>query len=369
MGMNILYGVVGEGMGHATRSSVIIQHLLERGHRVKVLASSRAYDFLAARFQDVDAIQGLHLVYEDNTIRKAKTLLSNLIAMPKNITTNIGRYFHLVGDFKPDLVISDFDSFTYLYAKRHNIPVISIDNMQAIDRCIHPDLPRYERPNYRLTKTFIKGKLPHCDHYLISAFAPMLVRKARTSLVPPILRPEILKAQAKEGDHILVYQTSPSFQNLLPALQDMKGVKFKVYGLRRREDLGNVQLYDFDETGFINDLASAKAVIANGGYSLMSEAIYLKKPMLCVPVAGQFEQTFNGVYLQSQGYGEVWDGLDPDLIVHFIQNLSTYRRALSQHNQVGNDLLFAKLDQCLAKIASGIRHPAGDPQISMDWAA
>ena len=32
--MRILYGVVGEGMGHATRSRVVIAHLLEQGHEV-----------------------------------------------------------------------------------------------------------------------------------------------------------------------------------------------------------------------------------------------------------------------------------------------------------------------------------------------
>ncbi|MGH9333683.1 MAG: glycosyltransferase family protein, partial [Vicinamibacteria bacterium] len=34
--MRILYGVVGEGMGHATRSAVVIEHLLSAGHEVKV---------------------------------------------------------------------------------------------------------------------------------------------------------------------------------------------------------------------------------------------------------------------------------------------------------------------------------------------
>src|SRR5687767_7766027 len=35
--MRILYGVVGEGMGHATRSRVVLAHLLASGHEVKVV--------------------------------------------------------------------------------------------------------------------------------------------------------------------------------------------------------------------------------------------------------------------------------------------------------------------------------------------
>ena len=44
--MRILYGVVGEGMGHATRSRVVIEHLLAQGHEVHVVVSGRAQRFL-----------------------------------------------------------------------------------------------------------------------------------------------------------------------------------------------------------------------------------------------------------------------------------------------------------------------------------
>ena len=40
--MRILYGVVGEGMGHATRSRVVIEHLLARGPIIDLPALARA---------------------------------------------------------------------------------------------------------------------------------------------------------------------------------------------------------------------------------------------------------------------------------------------------------------------------------------
>ena len=40
--MRVLYGVNGEGMGHATRSRVVIDDLLER-HDVRVMASQAAF--------------------------------------------------------------------------------------------------------------------------------------------------------------------------------------------------------------------------------------------------------------------------------------------------------------------------------------
>ena len=38
-------------------------------------------------------------------------------------------------DFEPELVFSDFESWAALYARNHFLPVVSIDNMQVINRC------------------------------------------------------------------------------------------------------------------------------------------------------------------------------------------------------------------------------------------
>ena len=51
--MRILYGVVGEGMGHAIRSKTICEHLVSEGHEVKIVVSGRAHALLAASFDDV----------------------------------------------------------------------------------------------------------------------------------------------------------------------------------------------------------------------------------------------------------------------------------------------------------------------------
>src|SRR5690606_15289214 len=50
--MKILYGVVGEGMGHAIRSGVVLEWLLEQGHQVQVVASGRAHGYLKERVPD-----------------------------------------------------------------------------------------------------------------------------------------------------------------------------------------------------------------------------------------------------------------------------------------------------------------------------
>lgn len=360
MGLKILYGVVGEGMGHATRSSVIIQHLLSRGHQVRAVASQRAFTFLQSRFEEVGKIHGLHIKYDDEGVQRRKTFLSNVLQLPENLTTNIGQYFETVSSFDPDLVISDFDSFTYLYATNHRKPIVSIDNMQILNRCRHDHLPRGHVNDFRIAKALVKSKLPGCNHYFITSFFFPPIRKKRTTLYPPILRQAILEATPTAGNHILVYQTSTNCNAILPTLQRLKQYEFRVYGLNRAEDLGNVKLNKFSEEGFIHDLSSCRAVVANGGFSLMGEAVYLHKPVMSIPVQGQFEQVLNAHYLHQLGYGEYWDTLDEDLLVHFLKNLPTYQKNLNAYKQDGNTKLFAALDEYLPLIASGHEIPGID---------
>ena len=47
--VRILYGVTGEGMGHATRSKVVLSHLVEQ-HDLQVVVSGRAHAFLSRSF-------------------------------------------------------------------------------------------------------------------------------------------------------------------------------------------------------------------------------------------------------------------------------------------------------------------------------
>lgn len=42
--------------------------------------------------------------------------------------------------------------------------------------------------------------------------------------------------------------------------------------------------------GFLQDLASAKAVMATAGFTLISESLQLGKPYLAMPMDGQYEQ-------------------------------------------------------------------------------
>ena len=98
--MRVLYGLVGDGLGHAIRSSVVIEHLLADGHEVHLVASGRAIPYLEERFSDVTEIWGLSMVLKNNEVSKRLTAAHNiagaLTGLPGNVITHVivGQWRH-----------------------------------------------------------------------------------------------------------------------------------------------------------------------------------------------------------------------------------------------------------------------------------
>lgn len=353
--MRILYGVVGEGMGHAMRSRVVLEELTKR-HQVQVVVSGRAYEYLKARASEqlgVKKIWGYSVVCEDNEVQRFKTLLENVKGAVRGWPQNVRAYFDLAEKFQPQVVISDFESWSYLFAKNHGLPVLSVDNMQIIDRCAHaPEILQGLGADFPLTKAIVKTKVAGAFHYYVTTFFRPPLRKARTSLHPPILRPEILAARSEPGGHLLVYQTSTS-NAALPEILGRCGVECRIYGLRRdlpgdvRE--GNLVYRPFSEAGFIEDLRTARGVVASAGFTLMGEAVYLHKPMLAIPIGKQLEQVLNARYLQAEGYGLAADEITSQQLGTFLERLPDLQQRLAGYAQDGNRDLLSALERGIAR--------------------
>jgi len=354
--MRILYGVAGEGMGHATRSRVVIEHL-SREHQVELVDSGRAHDYLKALEHDrlgVNRIWGLSIVYRDNEVQQLRTILSNVRSglgggLPRNLKT----YFDLSMQFRPDVVVSDFETWSYLYGRLHRLPVVSLDNNQIVNRCAFPpEVLAGKETEYLTAKAIVKAKLPGCFHYLITSFFRPHITHPRTSLHPPVLRPEIRAARAEPGQHLLVYQTSTS-NTALPEILAGTGRECRIYGLRR--DLGaevregKLRYRPFGEAAFIEDLRTARAVISGGSFTLMSEAIHLGRPMLSVPVKKQFEQILNGRYLEQLGFGLTAEEVTAAKVGELLERADEFERNLAAAPHPGHEETLASLEAVLAR--------------------
>lgn len=356
--MRILYGVNGEGMGHATRSQVVVESLLA-ANEVRVVASGAAYSYLSGVLPDVEEIMGAKFVMEDGAIRRWATVRQNATDVVGGAPKSIRHWIEMMHGWRPDVVVTDFEPLAAAYARISRTPLIAVDNINMLDRCKHDEeIVAGHREDYAIARTVARSMVPNAVRYIVTTFFRPPLAREQTMLVPPILRQEIVAAEPEEGEHLVVYSSGE--ESALAALR-ASGVPCRVYGMRGgpREDTvdGNLEFKPRSEEGFVEDLRTARGVVAGGGFSLMSEAVYLGKPMLAMPLLGQFEQTMNSRYLQREGYGMAATELTAEIVARFIDGTDGYRERLAAYEQRGNEVA---LQTIADRVAAAARAPAAE---------
>jgi uncharacterized protein (TIGR00661 family) len=328
-------------------------HLRDQGHELWLVSYDRGYRNLKDDFR-VFETEGLSIASADNEVSIFKTVMENLRRLPEGHRRFQELRAQVFDSFQPDCVITDFEPMTAYIAHHREIPLISIDNQHRM-RYVNYDCPADLLFDSRVTKNIIRAMVPHPDVSLVTTFCFGEVRNDRTFLFPPILRREVLALQPRSGDHILVYVTS-QFDTLLDELRQFGRERFLVYGYDRSEQDGALTFKPFSKDGFLQDLAACKAVIATAGFTLISEALCLKKPYLALPMQGQFEQQLNGYQLNQLGYGKSIDEVRTESISDFLYRIPDFNARLSKYKAGDNSEIKSKLDELLADNLGLLRH-------------
>jgi uncharacterized protein (TIGR00661 family) len=350
--MRVLYGVNGEGMGHATRSEVVIHELLRR-HDVRVVASGAALRHLTGRLPRVKEVFGPTFAMGDGQIQRWHTVLQNIRLARRELPEAVRLWIQEVDEWKPDVVISDFEPLSGMFARWTRTPLLAVDNINMIDRCRHDrEIIGHEREDFLLARAVVRSMVPGAGQYMVLTFFRPPIARQGTTLVPPIVRPEIAAAESVDGDHLVVYSSGE--KRVLDALRST-GVRCLVYGMRGGPDEpvidGNLEFRPHSNEGFVEALRTARGVVAGGGFSLMSEAVYLGKPLFAVPLRGQFEQLMNARYLQRMGYGMCAERITKDALAEFLERLPGLERSLADYEQLGNSVTLQTIEERAAQVA------------------
>jgi uncharacterized protein (TIGR00661 family) len=341
----IVYGVSGEGSGHSSRAREMIGHLEAVGHIVKVVSYDRGYNNLKAEF-DVFETEGLHITSSDNRVSKVKTFTDNLQRLPEGHRKLQALRKEIFKTFQPDCVITDFEPMTAYLANHYDLPLITIDNQQRLRYMSYP-CPARLRNDRRMTVGIIRAMVPRPDISLITTFYQGKAKNNRSFFSPPILRKEVLSLQPHDGDHILIYLTS-GFDTFLKKLRLFNREQFIVYGYDRDDREDHITYKPFSKDGFLQDLASCKAVMATAGFTLMTESFYLRKPYLTLPMHGQFEQEINGFLMAKLKYGINLRRVNAQAIGNFLYRLPDFKDELSNYQAADNSQIKDRLEELLA---------------------
>ena len=112
----VFYCVCGEGMGHAIRTSVIVDRIKDK-YDVYIFSSDRAYAYLKSKFDNVYEIGGFNTVYINNKVNNLKTLSEALKRNPTNIRVGYENLYKKAAQLKPDVIVTDFEIYATMLSK------------------------------------------------------------------------------------------------------------------------------------------------------------------------------------------------------------------------------------------------------------
>jgi len=311
----VLYGIQGEGRGHASRSLHIIHQLMKKGYDVHIFSGGDALTLLDGKRIPINKIPILHFYNgKKDHLSLLKTAYRNFFQF-LDLILCIGRRYNAVLEkvvqLKPDFIITDFEPYLSKIAKKQGIPNLAINHQQIF---LESKLPRLKgiRKFIKLLifKIIIKILAGKPDRVITSSFyhfAPKQNSNAR--FVGPFISELIYRHKVVTGNHITVYLKDAAYLTyLLPIISDFKSTHFQIFShweTKTKPELEtHIKLFSIDQKKFIASLASSKALITTAGNQVIGEAAFMGKPILAFPKLGDVEQEINGKALTFSGFGE-----------------------------------------------------------------
>lgn len=281
--MNILYGIQGTGNGHISRSRELVKEL-KKYNKVFCIFSGRDKNnyFDIDEFKPYEIYKGLTFQKKNGKIDFAETLINidvfSFLKDIKKIPLNF------------DLVITDFEPITSLFARKNNIPSIGISHQYSFNLSF-----------------FLSKDIDPLSKYIMKNFAPadreigLHWASFEKDIFHPIL-PDIKNDEI--DDFYLVYLPWEKKEKI--KFLNKFNEKFIVYD-KRNISSKNIKHKKPNRDGFIKDLSRCKGVICNSGFQLLTEAIYLNKKIFTKPMNNQSEQISNAKIINSMSLGQVGD--------------------------------------------------------------
>lgn len=326
----ILYGVCGEGLGHASRSRILINYLKKQGHDIRIAAGNKAYRYLSKEFEHVYEVESPRFIYKRNQASLFWTIIWTLYRLGVSAPHSFLKIRTIIKEFKPELLITDAEPISHAAARISGVKRISIDNPHVL---LHRKykVKFGEYLSWFILLIAIKISILGADKYIIYDFSDEQLNNPHLLFLKPLIQEGILKQKPTYGDHIFVYQTLNPSGNICKMLKNIDET-FVIYGSNKDLVDGNLVFKTFNDDEFYRDIANAKAIMTNGGFTVISEALYLKKPIYSLPINYQFEQVLNGKFVEQLGAGVYHKKLSEENLRNFLGNLDVYQKNLKTYN-------------------------------------
>jgi len=283
--MKILYAIQGTGNGHITRAIEVIDYLKEKGD-LDLLVSGIQSD-IELPFEVKYKFSGLSFIFGKNGgIDFWKTFLKlKSTKLLKDIKTL------KVKDY--DLIISDFEPISVWAAIKANKTCVGLSNQVAT---LHPLAPKPKKDD-------LMGRM------VLQHYAPTQInygihfKSLDENVFTPIIRKEVRAINPTNEGHFTVYLPSYDDIKIIKRLKKIPQIEWQVFSKHNKKayKIANVSIAPIDKKLFLKSIASASGVLTNAGFGTTSEALFLRKKLLVIPMKKQYEQQCNAAMLEEMG--------------------------------------------------------------------
>lgn len=281
----MFYAVQATGNGHISRANVLYPYFREYGEVDFLLSGSNST--LNTDFPIKFRSKGLSLAYAEcgglhygKTIRKA-----NLVSAMRDA--------HSLPLEKYDLIINDFDFITSYACRTKRLKSIQFGHQASFQS--------YNTP--RPSQKSLVGEMILKYYATASDYVGLHFRPYDEFIYTPIIKQEIVNAKPADHGHITVYL--PSFEpcKIKKLLRSLSPVEVHWF-LPNTEVVikkGNITYFPVNGEFFNESLIFCHGIITGGGFETPSEALYLNKKLLSVPIVSHYEQRCNAAALALLG--------------------------------------------------------------------
>jgi UDP:flavonoid glycosyltransferase YjiC (YdhE family) len=308
----ILLLVNGLGLGNSTRCYAVIQRLLAAGAEVEVMTSDNGLWFFADKPEvgRVTEIPSLRYGQKEGRINITATL-SQVATMLDTIRRAEAVVTNTIARFRPAAVVTD-SIYSLQPVRRAGLPLAAINNADmVVRRMLGGGWPAAVLPQFLAVEL---------SDYLLHRLLPDLVISPRLDpaetteagpfrRVGPIVRAACRPEPARSGrpERVVVMLSGSVFGSPVALGCRRPGLTIDVVG--RPAPSGGMIPEGVFYHGKVRDsltlMRDADLVVVNGGFSAVSEALFLRKPMVVIPVPRHAEQWANGESIRRLGLGIV----------------------------------------------------------------
>ena len=332
--MRYLFLVQGEGRGHMTQAIVLHNLLTANGHQVVfTLIGKSARRNIPTYFTDAlgPEVKSIHspnfvLDKDNKSLNLPKSITHNAMRLG-SIRQSLQTIHRTVKKYEPDVLINFYDFLGGLYFRFYRPSSVKhcCIGRQFLTR--HPNFPfiqgrKTERKLYLLNNQITAQA---CDKFLALSFRPyhpMCI--GNLVVIPPLIKPEIRKLTPVKEDFLLCYLVNDGYaEDIISWHHQHQGETIHCFWDRKNiTDLycphPNLIFHKINGPLFTDLMRRCKAYITTAGFESVCEALYLQKPVLMVPVAGQYEQACNALDAEKSGAGITANRFEIDQLMDFL---------------------------------------------------